>query len=267
VKPEPFNGAASGRSEPTAGPSRPRGLRRWLYFVAALIAAYLVVAYVILPLAWRTDTRRQRGLSDGPRLTVTANGIPGDPINVALEGTESDVIHAMIKAGWYPADPITFDSSVRIAVDSVFRRPDDEAPVSALFLFGRKQDLAFEQPVGNSPRQRHHVRFWHWDKLQDDRPVWFGSATFDERVGLSYNTGQVTHHIGPDVDAERDRIVAGLEKAGEVQRTYWVDDFHQPPQGKNGGGDPWHTDGRLEVAVLLAQTNAPPAATNRPGHR
>jgi hypothetical protein len=26
-------------------------------------------------------------------------------------------------------------------------------------LFGRKEDLAFEQPVGDSPRQRHHVRF------------------------------------------------------------------------------------------------------------
>jgi LssY C-terminus len=45
------------------------------------------------------------------------------------------------------------------------------------------------------------VRFWRWDKLFDERPVWFGAATFDERVGLSYTTGQVTHHIGPDVDA------------------------------------------------------------------
>ena len=58
----------------------------------------------------------------------------GDPVNVALVGAEADVIHAMLKAGWFPADPITFDSSVRIAVDSVFRRPDDEAPVSNLYL-------------------------------------------------------------------------------------------------------------------------------------
>ncbi len=220
---DPADGAVGGQ---------PRPARRWPYVVGALIAAYLVVAYVILPLAWRTDTRRHPGVSDGPRLTVTANGIPGDPINIALEGAESEVIHGMLKAGWFPADPITFDSSVRIAVDSVFRRPDEEAPVSALYLFGRKQDLAFEQPVGNSPRQRHHVRFWRWDKLEDDRPVWFGSATFDERVGLSYTTGQVTHHIGPDVDAERDRIIAELQKAGAVQRAYWVDGFQQPPAGE-----------------------------------
>jgi hypothetical protein len=265
MNPDPANNASGSQPKPATGPTRPHGTRRWLYALGVLIAAYLVVAYVILPLAWRTDVRRHHGLTSGPRLTVTANGIPGDPINVALLGTESDVIHAMLKAGWFPADPITFDSSLRIAVDSVFRRPDDEAPVSSLFLFGRKQDLAFEQPVGDSPRQRHHVRFWHWDKLEDDRPVWFGSATFDERVGLSYTTGQVTHHIGPDVDAERDRIVAELQKAGEVQRAYWEDHFHQALQGKNGGGDPWHTDGRLEVAVLATHTNAPPATTNGPG--
>ena len=135
-------------------------------------------------------------------------------------------------------------------MDSVVRKPDDEAPVSNLFLFGRKQDLAFELPVGNSPRQRHHVRFWRRDKLKDGRPVWFGSATFDERVGLSHANGQVTHHIGPDVDAERDLIMAGLQKAGWAQDEYYVNGFHKERQGRNGGGDLWRTDGRLGAVVL-----------------
>ena len=67
----------------------------------------------------------------------------------------------MTAAGWDPADPLTFRSSVRIVVDTVLRKPDDEAPVSNLYLFGRKEDLAFEKPVGGSPKERHHVRFWH----------------------------------------------------------------------------------------------------------
>ena len=33
-----------------------------------------------------------------------------------------------------------------------------------------------------------------------------GGATFDERVGLSHTTGQITHHIAPDVDTERDHL-------------------------------------------------------------
>jgi hypothetical protein len=231
--------------------------RRLVYLASALILLYVLVAYVILPLAWKSDTGRHPALFGGPRITHTPDGIPGDPVNLALLGSESDVIHALTAAKWYPADAITFSSSIRIAVDSVFRRPDNEAPVSNLDLFGRKQDLAFEQPVGESPRQRHHVRFWHWDRLHDGREVWFGAATFDERVGLSDTTGQFTHHIGPDVDAERDRILSELQKAGLTLEVYHVDGFHKELQGKNGGGDPWHTDGRLGVAVLAGQVPSP----------
>jgi hypothetical protein len=249
-----------GDSQPPQAPNQPRRRRRALYLVGAASLIYLLAAYVVIPLAWKRETQRHPALFGGPSITHTADGIPGDPVNIALLGSESDVIHAMTAAKWYPADAITFSSSVRIAVDSVFRRPDDQAPVSNLDLFGRKQDLAFEQPVGDSPRQRHHVRFWHWDRLHEGREVWFGAATFDERVGFSDTTGQVTHHIGPDVDAERDRILAELQKAGQTLQTYWVDGFHKQLQGKNGGGDPWHTDGRLGVAVLVR--HAGPAAPN-----
>jgi len=38
--------------------------------------------------------------------------------------------------------------------------------VSSEFLFGRKQDLAFEQAVGDNPRHRHHVRYWESDKRE-----------------------------------------------------------------------------------------------------
>jgi hypothetical protein len=239
-------------------------LRQGLYVTGAILLAYLVAAYVALPLLWRTAVEDDPALAGGPHLTHTASGVAGDPVNIALVGTESDVIHAMLEAGWFPANPITFESSIRIAVDSVLRRPDDQAPVSSLYLFGRKEDLAFEQPVGHSPRQRHHVRFWRWNKTFDGRPVWFGAATFDERVGLSYRTGEVTHHIGPDVDAERDRIVAELEKAGEVERVVWKDHFHETPRGRNGGGDPWHTDGRLAGAILVSRSTVVPAATRSP---
>jgi hypothetical protein len=238
--------------------------RRVLIVIVSFLALYLLAAYVIAPAVWRKETRKHPDLAAGPRVTQTANGIPGDPVNIALLGSEADVVLSMTSAGWYPADAITFRSSVRIAVDSVFRRPDDQAPVSDLFLFGRKQDLAFEQPVGDSPRQRHHVRFWHWDRLHDGREVWFGSATFDERVGLSHTTGQITHHIGPDVDAERDRIMNELQRAGRAEEVYFVDGFHSELQGKNGGGDPWRTDGRLGVVVLKSGLNVPATKTNSP---
>jgi hypothetical protein len=245
-------------------PQRPELQRRLLRAAIALLLTYLIAAYIIVPLVWKRETRHQLDPSGVPRLTHTPSGIHGDPVNVALLGAESNVIRAMTAAKWYPADPITFRSSLRIAVDSVFRRPDDDAPVSSLELFGRKQDLAFEQPVGDSPRKRHHVRYWHWDRLDDGIEVWFGAATFDERVGLSDTTGQITHHIGGDVDSERDKILSDLKRAGHTTEIYWLDGFHTQLQGKNGGGDWWHTDGRLGVAVLTTSLNAP-AVTNYPG--
>jgi hypothetical protein len=231
-----------------------------LQILGAVLVLYLVAAYVVLPFAWKRETARRPGLLDAPRITHTIDGIPGDPVNLALLGSETEVIRGMITAKWFPADPITFRSSLRIALDSVLRRPDDDAPVSTLELFGRKQDLAFEQPVGDSPRQRHHVRFWSWDRLEKGRQVWFGAATYDESVGLSHTTGQITHHIGPDVDAERDRILSQLQKAGLTSEVYWIPGFHADREGKNGGGDVWRTDGRLGVAVLAVFTNASGAA-------
>ena len=210
--------------------------------------AWAIAAYLLAPWVWKIYFRHR--FPDAPRITHTSDGHPGDPVNIAIEGEEEKLVRAMHAAGWYPADPITLASSVRIVVDSVIRKPDDNAPVSTLLLFGRKQDLAFELPVGDSPRQRHHVRFWRSDMLKDGRPVWLGSATFDERVGLSHTTGQVTHHIGPDVDAERDLILNGLLKAGLTQDEYFIDGFHKMLGGRNGGGDPWRTDGRLGAVVL-----------------
>ncbi|MFO1460510.1 MAG: LssY C-terminal domain-containing protein [Verrucomicrobiota bacterium] len=252
-------------TEPSKSPSN-GGAHRYLRIAGILILAYLLVAYVIVPRIWKREIRKDPKLFDAPRLTHTPTGIPGDPVNLALLGTEADVTRAMLAAKWDPADPITLASSIRIAVDSVFRRPDTNAPVSTLELFGRKQDLAFEQPVGDSPRQRHHVRFWRWDRPYEGHEVWFGAVTFDERVGLSHTTGQVTHHIGPDVDAERDRLISQLQKAGVTERVFWLDGFQQL-SGKNGGGDPWHSDGRLEAAVLATVTGPPgskPPESTRP---
>jgi len=35
-----------------------------------------------------------------------------------------------------------------------------------------------------------------------------------------------------------------------VERTAWLNHWQPSLTGKNGGGDPWHTDGRLAIVVL-----------------
>jgi hypothetical protein len=72
-----------------------------------------------------------------------------------------------------------------------------------------------------------------------------GSATYDQHVGFNHVTGQITHHIASDVDAERDHLFENLQQTGELADVNSVDGFHKIPTGHNGGGDKWFTDGRL----------------------
>jgi hypothetical protein len=241
--------------EPSSPPlKRHRFWKRIAVVGGGLILVYLVVAYFVLPIFWLRYTRHHPALDEIPNITHTVDGIPGDPLNVALIGTATDLQRIMLAAHWYPADPLTLRSRLEIADAAVFEHPYDDAPVSNLFLWGRKEDLAFEQSVGNDPRQRHHVRFWRSDKLDPDgRPVWVGAAIFDQRVGLSHTTGQITHHTAPDIDAERAKLFSDLQRTGDLAEVYFIDGFHQTRQGRNGGGDPWFTDGRLEVGVIRAK--------------
>jgi hypothetical protein len=232
-------------------PLRRSRLRLALRFAIALLLVYLLVAYLIAPTAWNRSTHRHPSLEDVPGITHAADGIPGDPINVALIGTKAEIESVMLAATWRPADPLSLRSSLEIAEATVLKRQYEDAPVSNLYLFGRKEDLAFEQPGGNDPRRRNHVRFWRSAKVDPDgRPVWMGSATYDERVGLSHRTGQITHHVAADVDAERDHLFKDLEKTGLLSETYIEAGWHKTLKGRNGGGDPWYTDGDLYVGVI-----------------
>jgi hypothetical protein len=240
-------------------PLWPRRRRLLLYLLAAvalgLPAGYVALAYKFVPSAWRWVERRHPALDTVGQRAVTAAGIPGDPLNLAFVGSQEDLVRALLAAGWTPADPVTLRSALRIAVDSVAHRSYPQAPVSPLFVNGRVQDLAFELPAHGDPSQRHHVRFWATgphDAL--DRALWIGAATFDIGVGLSHTTGQITHHIAPDVDVERDRLVQDLQSGGGLELS-WIEDFQAQRNGRNGGGDRFFTDGRL--AVL--EGNAPAA--------
>jgi LssY C-terminus len=223
--------------------------------LAVVIAAYGLMAYIVLPLAW-SHYEHQKGLAGRPMVTRTDQDIPGDPINIGLVGAKNDVLCAMHAAAWYPADPITFRSSVEIVGSVVLDRPYRDAPVSPLYYDGRREDLAFEKPVGTSADRRHHVRFWQVLKEgQEGRPVWLGSVTFDRDVGLSSYTGQVTHHIAADIDAERDGLTDDLKTARVLEAIYEVTGVGPTLAGRNGEGDRYYTDGEVEISRIVPGCN------------
>jgi len=230
--------------------------KRLASVLAMVLLCYFIVAYVIMPLGWKRYIKKHPSFDDNPRITQTSDGHLGDALNVALTGTETQLKAIMLAAHWYPADALGLRSDARIAVDTVLERSYDQAPVSKLYLYGRPEDLAFEQPVGDDPRHRHHVRFWRSKHADQGRPIWLGSATYDERVGLSHTTGQITHHTASDIDAERGHVFDTLQHTDDLAEFYKVPHFHHQLQGRNGGGDAWHTDGALWVGLIKANFGA-----------
>ena len=225
-----------------------KGSLRAAAFAALLLPSYALLAYVLLPASWHSYQSRVTGRD--PAVSYTAEAIPADPLNVALVGSRAQVVAAMRAAGWLPADRITLRSGWRDAGSVLFNRPYPTAPVSTHFVHNLPQDLAFELQVGKSPRRRHHVRLWCVDKTGPDETVWIGAASYDLWVGLSHFTGEVMHHIDPDVDQERERLLSDLQRAGAIARISRLAKFRPAGAGRNGGGDRYVTDGGLGIAVL-----------------
>jgi hypothetical protein len=181
-----------------------------------------------------------------PRLTRTASGIPGDPINLILIGSTEQITQSFKRAGWLIPDPITAKTTAKIVVDSLAHRSYPTAPVSNLYVLGHAQDLAFEKPT-NDVQNRGHVRFWKTVTQIGGEPVWVGQASYDHGIEMSGSTHFPTHHILPTVDRERaavgDDLLATHLVRSEALVTYTAPIFAD----RNGGGDYYESDGDVLV--------------------
>lgn len=231
-----------------------------------LIGGSLVSAATLAGLATRHVVKNKRRLHESsavgratsatvspterPLTSFNRYGQPGDPINFECVGTPGQIGAAFAAAAWYRADEIDLLTSARISVDSVLGRAYSTAPVSNLYLFGRKEDLAFERP-GTNVRQRDHIRFWKTERVHSDgRPIWVGSGTKDAKVELSKTNHLPTHGISPDLDAERALVISELAQTGYIVGEGFQPGFGKETHGFNGGGDPYYTDGQVATLAL-----------------
>ncbi|MGH2487362.1 MAG: LssY C-terminal domain-containing protein [Ktedonobacterales bacterium] len=236
-----------------------------LLVAVLLLLAFLVKVLLNVRLVRRAgaEGRRVSAEQSGthPLTNFSRSGLSSDPLNVRLICSAGQLATAFAAAGWYRADEIDFVTSYRISIDSVFGRKYATAPVSNLYLFGRRQDFAFERP-GSSVRERDHVRFWRTaETAKDGRPIWIGGATKDIAVEISKVTHLPTHRIAADTDAERTIVVEDLIGTGWVIAETWAPGFGKPTQTKNALGDPYFTDGRVAVLTLANVPVLSPLAT------
>jgi hypothetical protein len=221
-----------------------------LIAVAVIVVGVALFDHVIAPMLF-THYEHNPTFVRLPKRTLDRKKNRADPVNVALVGTAEEVLTAFARAGWSQADSLSRRSDFSIARSVLLDRPDSTAPVSSLFLYGRRQDLAFEREVGRSARRRHHARLWLADGVTDHgRPVWIGDAAYDLRAGLSHRTLGPTHHIEADVDRERDTLLANLSAAGQLVERYAVTGMGPRIDARNAEGDRFDTDGELDVGVI-----------------
>ena len=236
-----------------------------LPWILAVSATYGVAAYVILPPAVHMGLKilQRRRV---PRFTVTADGLPGDPVNLALIGTLAQLRAAFASAGWTSADLLSLASSWRMARAFVLGEPYPTAPFSTLYLFGRGQDLGFQQAINSSPRKRHHVRFWakslmevedtasFWWKTErpneNDCVLWVGAGTKDTGLSLTLLTFQMTHATDSDTNAERDYIIDELTKHGVIKTASL---YRTGDELRTKYVNHYITDGEVAVGDLVSQ--------------
>ena len=233
--------------------------------ILAVALTYGMAAYIILPRAVRMGLKiLQR--KHVPRFTITADGLPGDPVNLALIGTLQQLRDAFATAGWSEADRLGVASSWRMIRAFVLNSPYPTAPFSTLYLYGRGQDIGFQKAIDNSPRKRHHIRFWalslaraeatvgtaaFWlntDRLPRDAHVlWVGAGTKDTGLSLTRLTFQITHATDSDTNAERDFIIA------QLRNNRVIEDVNSYRSGQRLPLEPvnhYVTDGEVTVARL-----------------
>jgi hypothetical protein len=103
---------------------------RRLPTILALSLTYAIAAYVILPRVVRMGLKILQRKSV-PSFTLTGDGLPGDPVNLALIGEFERLRAAFARAGWIEADPLNLRSSWGMAVAFVLNRPSIASAIAA----------------------------------------------------------------------------------------------------------------------------------------
>ncbi|HMH30967.1 MAG TPA: LssY C-terminal domain-containing protein [Methylomirabilota bacterium] len=237
----------------------------------AIFATYVLGAYVLIP-AFIRLFRIVRPPRHQPHYCVTPDGFASDPLNIGIITTRRELIQAMEKAGWHVADRNSIKNLARSSFSTAYGWSYAGAPVSSLYLFGRKQDVAFELAVKGSPGMRHHVRFWattyekgqpldfhaiHWhhrkSHVQGDNLLWVGAASQDVGIGYIRHNLQITHMIDPDTDAERQLIVGQLSEQDLVKKVEAIKlelPYRLINRVINGS---LHADGKMAIVTLKAK--------------
>ena len=205
------------------------------------------------------DTFRTAFLAQ-PCCTKSSNGERnGDPLNLVIVESKGKPIVPFVARGWHLARTLDVASMIETARAFIFRDAFLTSPVSPLYLFDRKEDIAL-QKARSTINERVHARFWLTPYTFEGRRIWIGQVSRDIGVRLTTQTWNLTtHKIGPDVDFDRTYLLQDLIMSGFVERYGYLKGVgHASEQAPrtNLTGDPYYTDGLRAIIFLANQPRA-----------
>lgn len=176
----------------------------------------------------------------------------GDPLNIVIIGEPRDVYYAVIRAGWDETEAVTAASGWKTAASFFTGGAYRYSPISSLYLYGRKQDVALQR-IRENIHERNHFRLWLAPMTFMGQTVWIGQISRD--IGVRFTRKTITtHKIDPDVDETREFLVENLAYSQVLAKFAYVGGVGEvsidEPRG-NLTGDPWFTDG-LRVVLWIS---------------
>jgi hypothetical protein len=189
----------------------------------------------------------------------------GDPLNLVVVEAKRDPIVPFIAREWHLTQKLDIASMIETVRAFIFRDEYLTSPVSPLYVFGRREDVAV-QKARSTINERIHARLWLAPYTFESRRIWIGQVSRDIGVRLTDQTWNLTtHKIGPDVDFDRSYLLQDLLMSGFVERYGFVQGVGAAAASTprtNLTGDPYYTDG-LRVVVFLSNQTKPLTETER----
>jgi len=195
-----------------------------------------------------------------PTYSESIVGLSQEPISlIILARDDASFTDAFSKAGWRQADRPGIATISRAAFAAWFNSEYDTAPITPSFWNGQPHDFGFQaETADKSLRKRHHARFWRSGfQMPDGQLIYVGTASFDE--GLKW---ALTHHIDPNIDAERDFLATSLQDTGLVSSDTRLQ-VVAPVMGQNLTGDAFFTDGIAVVLQIKGSANPAPVTSEQ----
>ncbi len=177
-----------------------------------------------------------------------------DPLNLVVIGTPDDVYYAFIRAGWDETETIHRSSLLKTGLSFITGGEYRYSPVSSLYVFGRKQDVALQKARENI-HERNHLRLWMSPARYRGKPVWMGQISRD--IGVHFTRKTITtHKIDPNVDETREYLLENLAYAQSLEKFGYAEGVGEAPMDQPRGnltGDPYFTDGYRLVLWVASE--------------